>query len=155
MVWTNQFLHLIFHWWAPGCFQVFAAERELFWTLLYMFPVAPTQGFLGCELRGGVLLDHRVNKYSTSIAVADSFLKWLYEFALVHFHTCSTLLPTLDIGCFCLFFFCQWNGYKMGSLGSWFLCHQTLMSSISTWVYWHVCFCKLYLLPIFLWGSWH
>ena len=70
-----------------------------------MFPVAPTQGFLGCELRVGVLLDHRVNKYSTSIAVADSFLKWLYEFALVHFHTCSTLLPTLDIGCFCLFFF--------------------------------------------------
>ena len=80
------------------------------------------------------MLDRKVNKYSTSIAVARLFSEVVVEFALVHFHTCSTLLPTLDIGWFFVFcfFFCQWNGYKMGSLGSWFLCHQTLMSSIST-----------------------
>ena len=50
------------------------------------------------------MLDHWVNKYSTCIAVARLFLKWLYEFALVHFHTRYTLLPTLDLGLFFFFF---------------------------------------------------
>lgn len=56
------------------------------------------------------MLDRKVNKYSTSIAVARLFSEVVVEFALVHFHTCSTLLPTLDIGWFFVFCFFFANG---------------------------------------------